>query len=96
MSIVFEKQWNSNNYILTKTTGYLALMKAFEKFYNFGMEKGRLDEEFFVSVFEKIKNIFEHKGIELTSREFQAGGVGQNNLKDEFENALMQISNSES
>ena len=95
VSIVFEKQWNSNNYILTKTTGYLALMKAFEKFYNFGMEKGRLDEEFFVSVFEKIKNIFEHKGIELTSREFQTGGVGQKSLKVEFENALEEISKSE-
>ena len=96
VSVVFKKEWNSNDYILTKTTGYLALMKAFGKFYNYGMKQGRLDEEFFVSIFMKIKNIFEHKYILLTSKEFQAGGVGQNKLKDEFENALMQISNSES
>ncbi|MFS9251477.1 DGQHR domain-containing protein [Streptococcus infantis] len=95
VSVVFEKEWNSNDYILTKTTGYLALMKAFGKFYNFGIEQGRLDEEFFVSIFKGIKNIFKHKHIQLISEEFQAGGVGQNRLKVEFENALMQISKSE-
>ena len=95
VSVVFEKEWYSNDYILTKTTGYLALIKAFEKFYNFGMEQGRLDEEFFVNIFKKIKDIFERKHIQLISGEFQAGGVGQNRLKVEFEDALMQISNSE-
>ena len=95
VSVVFEKEWYSNDYILTKTTGYLALIKAFEKFYNFGMEQGRLDEEFFVNIFKKIKDIFERKHIQLISEEFQAGGVGQNRLKGEFEDALMQISNSE-
>lgn len=92
VSTAFEKEWNSNDYILTKTTGYIALMKAFESFYNFGMELGRLDEEFFIEIFEKIKEIFINKNIVLSTSKFQAGGVGQKSLKEEFENALKEIS----
>lgn len=79
---VFTDEWNSDKYILTKTTGYLGLMKVFPEFYEHGMKEGSLNQEFFEGVFRKIKKIFKEKETELTSEQFVSGVTGQNKLSE--------------
>jgi DGQHR domain protein len=84
----FPNQWESDKYILTKTTGYLGLMKAFPKLYNLGMERKQLDEEFFRDVFKIVqKNLIENNK-DFVSDDFHSGAKGQNDLRDFIINSI--------
>lgn len=78
---VFPEEWNNTSkYILSKTTGYGALMKVFPHFYIKGINLRVLSQKFFVDEFVKVKSILQFKGIELTSKDIPSGEQGQNYL----------------
>lgn len=54
---IFESDWESKGSILTKTTGYNAVMDLFEKLYKEGYESGTLNEEFFYNKLKPLKEL---------------------------------------
>lgn len=79
---IFTEEWNSDKYILTKTTGYLGLIKAFPEFYDIGIKEGRLNQEFFEEIFRKIKIKFDEDKTQFVSNVFPSGVTGQKKLRD--------------
>lgn len=78
---VFSEEWsNTSKYILSKTTGYGALMKVFPYFYEKGVEMRSLSRKFFVGEFINVKSMLQAKGIELTSKDIPSGEQGQSFL----------------
>ena len=80
----FPNEWESSDFILAKTTGYLGLMKAFPVFYNEGLSIGSLTEKYFEEIFRKVKSCLDEERIILNSTYFPSGAAGQNKLRDVF------------
>lgn len=74
----YPKEWGSPKYILTKTTGYNALMKLFKIVYLKGFKEKNLTKDFFKNLFEKAKTSGEVK--DLTSSNYNPGGTGEMDL----------------
>lgn len=87
-SEVFQKEWSSKEYILTKTTGYGALIKTLPLYYSQGEQKQDLSKEFFKSIFEKAKIIIAQENIELTSLDIGSGEQAQNTLASLLKRAV--------
>lgn len=86
---VFQEEWNdSDSYILSKTTGYGALIKAFEDFYHEGMKEKRLTKEFFKEKLTNSRELLYNNNVELTSEYIQSGEQGQNKLAKWFKESL--------
>lgn len=82
---IFRDEWqNSVEYILSKTTGYGALLKAFPSFYKKGMKRKKLSQEYFESEFEKVKKYLYVNDIKLTSESIPSGEQGQKKLAEIF------------
>lgn len=85
VSSVFSEEWeNSKEYILSKTTGYGALLKAFPTFYKKGVQNKKLTQEYFEMEFKKVKTFLEKNNIELTSKDIPSGEHGQKKLAEIF------------
>lgn len=84
VATVFETEWKDNNYILAKSTGYGALLKALPDFYSEGIKRKTLSQEFFLDIFKNIRNEFRDNKIELSSSHFGSGEQAQNALACEF------------
>lgn len=84
VSEVYSDEWNSGEYILTKTTGYGALIKALPVLYKDGERISDLSKEFFVSKFNKAKEIMVKNDIKLTSTHIGSGEQAQNRLANIF------------
>jgi DGQHR domain-containing protein len=79
----FNIEWGDSDFILTKTTGYIALMRflkylVLEK--NISLDD--MDFNFFEDVFEKIKTSGDLKP--LTADYYESGAKGQSKLFNEF------------
>lgn len=76
-------EWEIHDtYILSKTTGYIGIMKGIDKFIKYGRVNGVLTEKYFNFIFFKVKeNMVENK-IKFTSDYFPPGGKGENKLRD--------------
>lgn len=75
---VFFEEWEDNReYILSKTTGYGALLKAFPNFYVKGAKSRKLTQEYFEEEFRKAKNFLRESNIRLTSQDIPSGEYGQ-------------------
>lgn len=85
---VYSKEWNSGEYILIKTTGYGALIKALPLLYRDGEQISDLSKDFFISKFSKAKEIMVKNGIELTSTYIGSGEQAQNKLADIFKSTV--------
>lgn len=85
---VFSEEWNSSLFVLAKTTGYGALIKSFPAIYKTGEERKNLSLEFFISVFNVVKEEFAKKGIEFTSYALGSGEQAQTNLSKNILAAL--------
>lgn len=80
---VFAEEWGDNKqYILSKTTGYGALLKAFPAFYQRGMENKKLTQEYFEMEFKKVKDFLRENNIRLTSEDIPSGEQGQKKLAE--------------
>lgn len=85
VSSVFSEEWeNSKEYILSKTTGYGALLKAFPTFYKKGVQNKKLTQEYFEMEFKKVKTFLEKNNIKLTSKDIPSGEHGQKKLAEIF------------
>lgn len=86
---VFPKEWGKpEKFILSKTTGYGALMKAFRKYYFVGLEKKTLAKDFFYEKFILVKEKLDNEGVKLTSEFFASGEKEQKKLAKYFESVL--------
>ncbi len=78
---VWPIEWdNPNQYILTKTTGFIAMMKALPYIYNSGKQNNDISEEHFEKTFENAKKNIEKENKKLISDHFNPGSVGENRL----------------
>ncbi len=83
VSDVFKEEWEDpTKYILSKTTGFGALIKAFKDFYAEGLERKSLTYEFFYNQFIQSKNTLEKNGLQLTSECFPSNEQQQILLKE--------------
>lgn len=84
ISSVFNEEWNSNDYILTKTTGYLGLIMLFPKLYEFSKQDSLPMYVFFEKSFKKIQDGLLKDDKKLTSDYYVSGVKGQKQLAIDF------------
>lgn len=81
VAYVFDEEWNNpEKYILSKTTGFGAIIKSFNELYRIGDEKNDLSEEFFIECFQNLKNRLEKDNKKLTSNDFPSNEQTQSKL----------------
>lgn len=74
----FLELWeNPTKNILWKSTGYVAIIKAFNDLYVLGDTKNDLSKDFFQICFEKFKKRLEEQNLELTSKDFPSNAQQQ-------------------
>lgn len=91
ISSVFKEEWNSNDFILTKTTGYLGLIMLFPKLYEFSKENNLPMYDFFKKSFEKIRVGLVNANRTLTSDNYESGVKGQKALAIDFLKFYLEI-----
>ncbi len=80
---VFPTEWNTpSEYILSKTTGYGAILQAFPELFERGNERKDLSQGFFEYQFHEFKNNLERRGFRLTSEYFPSNEQQQKRLAD--------------
>lgn len=79
---VYADDWDNGSKILTKTTGYTALMLVFDKLCRKGFESKKLTKNFFKDYFESAKA--SRKVQDFTSANYNPGGMGERNLARNF------------
>jgi DGQHR domain-containing protein len=78
---VFPKEWEQpEDYILSKSIGYGAILKAYPKIHELGESKRTLSYEFFTEIMEKFKEKLEESDLELTSQHFSSNEQSINKL----------------
>lgn len=75
LSVVLEKDWLNENSLLSKTTGYNAIIKLFKDLYIEGIKSNNLTYDFF---FQKISPLSVMNGT-ITSENFGASGFKASN-----------------
>jgi len=81
LQVVFPEEWNEpQHYILSKTTGYGAVMKAFPDLYKLGIKQGKLSMEFFINVFQAFKMELIKRDLKLNSAYFASSEQEQRRL----------------
>ncbi len=76
----FPKEWNNPKYILTKTTGYSAIMQGLAKIIPIGLKKKDISYKFFKEYIIKSKNNLKKIDKKLTREYFPPGKVGESEL----------------
>ncbi|MFD1135611.1 DGQHR domain-containing protein [Paenibacillus urinalis] len=80
---VFPLEWDDpNRYILSKTTGYGAILRAFPHLLEEGISSNNLTKSFFIEKFKGFKQRLELENMELTSRYFPSNEQQQKKLAD--------------
>lgn len=81
VAFVFEKEWDDPaQYILTKTIGFTALMKALEKLIPLGEARGDLSKTYFVDIFHEVYDYLEENKLQLTSSFYSSSAQDANRL----------------
>jgi DGQHR domain-containing protein len=77
----FPEEWeNHKNYILSKTTGYGAIMRAFPGLFKLGASNGTLTYDFFHNCFHNFSLELKHQKKALTSEHFPSNEQEQKKL----------------
>lgn len=85
----FPDEWkNPNEYIISKSIGFGAVIKAFPDIYEIGVKEQKLTQEFFKNIFEKFREYLENKGIELTSDHFGSNEQARTKLANLIKESL--------
>ncbi|MCR5289854.1 MAG: DGQHR domain-containing protein [Treponema sp.] len=80
---VFPKEWeNYEEFILSKTTGFIAIMRSLPHLMEFGVMKKSHDLTTFEEVFYKLKSILEQNNVQLINRNFGSSSSGSDQLKN--------------
>lgn len=67
----FPEEWqNPDDYIISKSIGFGAVIKAFPEIYKIGVERETLNREFFRKVFSHFRSYLALNEVELTSEHF--------------------------
>lgn len=75
--------WGNKDFILSKTTGYIAFMKFYKDIFSKEADKEKLTKsEYFEAIFQKIKD--SNKLKELKSKNYSSGIKGQNELYNDL------------
>ena len=75
--------WGDKDYILSKTTGYIAFMKFYKDIFSKETDKEKLTQnKYFETIFQKIKD--SNKLKELKSNNYPSGIKGQNELYNDL------------
>ncbi|MFA5173893.1 MAG: DGQHR domain-containing protein [Candidatus Pacearchaeota archaeon] len=82
----FSKEWGDKDFILTKTTGYSAIIRIFKELYKMGFKNKDLTFEFFNKYILKAKNSGKIK--KLTSENYNPGKQGESELYQDFLSAM--------
>ena len=78
---VFKKEWNiPQKYILTKTVGFSGLMAALSDLVPAGECAGDLSKEFFIQIFQNLKQRLRQENSALTSEFFPSSSQGATKL----------------
>lgn len=86
---VFNDEWNHpDKFILSKAIGFGALMKAFPKIYEIGVQNKTLKEDFFVEKFNKVRAALNNRGVKLTSEYFSSNEQDINRLSKIIKESL--------
>lgn len=90
VSKVFNEEWkNPNEYILSKTTGFEAIIKALGKIIDLGLFQQDLSEDFFRKGFESLKQDLDSQNKKLNSSCYPSNAQTQGKLAQEIMNAFM-------
>lgn len=81
---IFPDEWNNDKYILSKTTGYGAMLKVFKEIYLKGLNERKLDQEFFENYIRLGKKKLEQENVKLTSEFFPSNEQMQSKLANYF------------
>lgn len=80
---IWPNEWEIHDtYILSKTTGYIGIMKGIDKFIKYGRANGVLTEKYFEFIFLKVKENMVESKLKFISDDFPPGGKGENKLRD--------------
>lgn len=78
---VFPEEWKQpDKYILSKSIGYGAILKAYPEIHKSGVENKSLTFNFFVGIMSKLKDRLAEENIELTSAHFSSNEQSINKL----------------
>lgn len=90
VSLAFPNEWNNpDEYILSKSIGYGAILKAFPTIYKLGNEKKDLTTKFFFDTFSKVKSYIDNTlQISITSDHFGSNEQSRKKLADIIVNAV--------
>jgi DGQHR domain-containing protein len=89
---IFPVEWeNPNEFILSKTTGYTGIMKAFPEIFTSGKEKMILNYDFFHRLFSQLAIVFREENIKFISSHFPPNNTGESKLRDMILKALKTI-----
>ncbi len=80
---IFNEEWNdSKQYILSKTTGYGAFMKALPIIVQNGFDNKDVTQDFFEQKFSILKNKMEKDNKQFIASDFISGEAGQKQLSN--------------
>lgn len=89
VEFVFEREWNlPDEYILSKSIGFGAILKAFPAMFELGRSRNDLSMDFFVTLFLQVKKDFESKNIEFTSEFYGSNEQARAKLANDILSAL--------
>lgn len=89
---VFTREWdNPKNYILSKSIGFTAIMRAYPKIHLVGQTRKDLSKEYFIEYFNEFKVVLEQDGYELTSKYFNASEPSVKDLTTLLEKTVLKL-----
>ncbi len=81
---VFPNEWNNSKYILSKTTGYGAMLKLFREIIRRGQENGKINQDIFKEYLLSGQNALIRENLRLTSEHFASNDQTQTLLANYF------------
>lgn len=89
---VFKEEWeNPQTFILSKTVGFGAVLRAFKPIYDEGISRKELTVDFFQKVFSRLSDTLSRQGIRLTSDAFPSNEQGLKKLATLIEEAVADL-----
>jgi len=80
---IWEDEWDEpDKYILSKSTGYIGIMKGIDEFLKLSIEAGDVSYSRFYDFFDKVDKKLQQQNLKLTSDDFPSGATGQGKLRD--------------
>jgi len=76
------EEWDSTDYILTKTNGFSGIMRALEEMVMFGKRQKNLSIEFFECIFKVVQERLLQEGKQLKSNYFATSAKGEAQIRD--------------